>query len=98
MFKCEISKAIWKDEQRTSLHAVLIRQVELPFPPSCCLDIKDGKFNSGEITGVTWDIDKQMFFVGTKYEIPWKDKDGHVHTAEEITAHLVKRVGWIVST
>ena len=98
MFKCKISKAIWKDDQRTSIHEVLIKQVELPFPPGCCLTIKDGRFDSGEITGVTWDVDKHMFLAGTKDEIPWEDQDGHVHTAEEITTHLVKRVGWIVVT
>jgi len=93
MYKCQISKAVWKDVEKTDLYEILIKDVELPFPPYIGLSISEGSFSTGELTGVTWDIENKKFSAGTKDEVPWEDVDFFIHTAEIITKFLLK-FGW----
>lgn len=94
MYKCQISKAIWSDDQKNEIYEVLVKEFFLPFPPFLGLDVRYGSFYTGNITSITWDVDKEIFGLGTKDEFPWKDDDGHLHTAEEIKKYYVQRVKW----
>ena len=75
MFRCEISKAIWNDNKKTDIHEVLVKSVELPFPPYIGLSISAGRFHSGELKSIEWDVDKEVFCVRVGDEIPWEDED-----------------------
>ena len=94
MYKCEISKTIWLDDQKRELYEVLVKNFLLPFPPFLGLNISSGKFHSGDITSISWDADNKIFSLMTRDEIPWTDDDGHLHTAEEIKTHYIKRENW----
>ncbi len=94
MYRCEFSKLIWKDIERSEIHDVLVKNLTLPFTPYLGLSVVSGRFKSGEIQAVTWDTEKEVFSVSVKDEIPWEDEDHHSHTAEQITNHLLKRTGW----
>lgn len=94
MYKCRISKAVWKDTGKTELYKVLIKDVMLPFPPYIGLSISDGSFSSGEFTSVIWDIDKKAFSARTEDELPWEDDDFNIHTPEDITEFLLEYSGW----
>ncbi len=96
MYQCEISKAIWKDKEQTEIYKVLVKHFELPFAPYIGLSVSTGRFKSGEVIGVDWDIDKNKFLLYTNEETPWEDQELHLHTAEEITNHFTKRFAWDV--
>jgi hypothetical protein len=96
MYKCEFSKLLWKDEEKTGFPTVLVKDIELPFPPYLGLEVVSGKFRSGAITSVAWNSDKEIFSVGVPEEIPWEDADLYRHTADDIESYLLTRGGWEV--
>ena len=97
MYKCHITKTVLESDDNSRIHEVLTRNLELPFPPYPGLAVRDGKFYSGELTAVVWDVKDKIFFASTKNEFPWENEDRHIHTPEEITTHLVKHIGWVVT-
>lgn len=96
MFKVEVRKEIYRDTDKTDFFELLIRKVELPFPPYVGLSIVDGRFHSGEILSVEWCVDKNVFRVMTSDEVPWQTTDLDLMTAEMIAKHLIKRGGWSI--
>jgi hypothetical protein len=96
MFEIEISKGIWIDTEKSAIHEVLVKKLSIPFIPYPGLRILSGKFDSGPLTSVTWNCDNGKFFASSSDEFPWRDDSGHLHTPEEICAHMVKRAGWCV--
>ena len=94
MYKCEFSKIIWGNQNKTDLYEVVVKDLTLPFPPYLGLSVSSGRFKSGIIVSVGWDNDREVFSVGVEAEIPYEDDDYNLVTAEFITKHLLKRRGW----
>lgn len=92
MFKVNLSKVIWGDQSCKTLVAHLYREIELPFPPYIGMEIFSGRWTSGPIERVRWDVNEERFLAEVKTAVPYKTLE-YDFTAQWFLDHDT-RDGW----
>ena len=75
MYTCRIEKRVWREPDHSSDCTVLFYELENETPPKVGMEVNEGRWYSGPLTFVIWNVDDERFLCRAEDEYPVSDRD-----------------------
>jgi hypothetical protein len=75
MYPCRVEKRIWREPDRSSGYTRLFFNLEVEERPNVGIELQDGRWFSGPLNFVIWDLDNERFICKVEDEFPVFDRD-----------------------
>ena len=95
MSRCRVEKRVWRDPFKTSDFTCLYYELEVDETPRRGHELNEGRWYSGPVNFVIWDLDAEQFNCRVDDEVPCADQDFE-YSYEFLVENAVAE-GWKVS-
>lgn len=95
MYQCHVEKRIWREPDRSSGFTRLYVNLEVDAAPKVGLELNTGRWFSGPVHFVIWDVDHGRFVCRVEDEYPFHDSD-YDYSYEWIVENYLM-LGWHAS-
>ncbi len=92
MSRCRVEKRIWKDRLKSSDYTCLCYELEVADTPARGSELHEGRWFSGPVSSVIWNVDEACFHCRVEDEAPSIDRD-YEYTHEFLVENAVSE-GW----
>jgi len=75
MYQCHVEKRVWRDPEQTSGYTRLYFNLEVDEVPKVGIELQHGRWFSGQLSFVIWDVDEERFVCRVGDEYPVQDRD-----------------------
>ncbi|MFA7096486.1 MAG: hypothetical protein WC383_08405 [Gammaproteobacteria bacterium] len=75
MSNCRVEKRVWKDRGKQSDYTCLYYELDVGAPPQRGAQLRHGRWFSGPLTFVIWNVDDRQFKCRVADEVPGADHD-----------------------
>lgn len=92
MYRCEVELRVWRSAGASSGHTLLRHVLEVAESPKVGLELHEGRWFSGTLTRVVWNVDKECFHCRVADELPLQDRD-YDYSHDWLVANFLQQ-GW----
>lgn len=92
MYPCRVEKRVWREPDRSSGYTRLLFHTEVESAPVVGLELQDGRWRSGPVNFVIWDLVNERFVCRVEDEFPGFDLDNDY--SHEWTVENFLLQGW----